>query len=205
MQDSEIISAILEGGVERQRALGYVYNKSNCKGKIHRVITRYGIDMEEAQDIFHDGIITLDNCIKTKKFRGESSIDTYLFSICKFLCLNYWRKKKKMLYIEDISQVNNFEINNPVNTAEEFIKKEEKSILDKMLSEVGETCQQVLKMWQLSYSMEEISKEMSLSSPNMAKKKRFLCHKRLMLLIENKNYYSYLSESSMLAQTKAVV
>jgi len=46
---------------------------------------------------------------------------------------------------------------------------------------------------------------MSLSSPNMAKKKRFLCHKRLMLLIENKNYYSFLSESIMVAQTKAVV
>ena len=86
-----------------------------------------------------------------------------------------------------------------------MMKKRKKWFLDKMLSEVGETCQQVLKMWQLSYSMEEISKEMSLSSPNMAKKKRFLCHKRLMLLIENKNYYSYLSESSMLTQTKAVV
>lgn len=78
MQDSEIISAILEGGVERQRALGYVYNKSNCKGKIHRVITRYGIDMEEAQDIFHDGIITLDNCIKTK----NSEEKVLLIPIC---------------------------------------------------------------------------------------------------------------------------
>ena len=139
MQDSDIIEAIITGGTDRQRALGFIYNRSSCKNKIHRVITRYGIDMEEAQDIFHDGIITLDNCIRTKKFRGESTIDTYLYSICKFLCLNYWRKKKKMLYIEDINQVNNFELNNTISTVDEFIKKEEKNIIDKLLAEEGNT------------------------------------------------------------------
>lgn len=205
MQDFEIISSILSGGVDRQKALGFIYNRSSCKSKIHRVITRYGIDMEEAQDIFHDGIITLDNCIRTKKFRGESSIDTYLYSICKFLCLNYWRKKKKMVYIEDINQVTHFEINYTNNTIDDFIKKEEKNIIDKLLDEVGDTCQKVLKLWQLSYSMEEISQSLSLSSPNMAKKKRFLCHKKLMLLIENKNYYKYLAESCTIPLTKIVV
>ena len=193
MKDAEIISSILKGGVERQRALGYVYNKTNSKSKIFRIISKFGIDAGEASDIFHDGIITLDNCIRTQKFRGESSVDTYLFSICKFLALNYWRKKKKLIYIEDITKVNNFEINNTINIFDDFIRQEEKNIIEKLLEDVGETCKQILKLWQLSYSMEEISQLMQLSSPNMAKKKRFLCHKRLMLLIENRNYYSHLS------------
>lgn len=195
MNDSETILCIKNGGVSRQHALSMIYKRSSNKERIIRVLIKMGMDEEEANDIFHDGIITLDHSICAGKFRGESSIDTYLYSICKFLCLNQWRKKRKMLYIEDITIIPGALENISSNSLlDDFIRAEEKTIIDKLLHEVGEICQKVLKLWQLNYSMEEISSIIGLSSPQMAKKKRFMCHKKLMLLIHNRAYYSSLYE-----------
>ena len=45
--------------------------------------------------------------------------------------------------------------------------------------------QQILELWKLSYSMEEIAETLGFSSPDMARKAKYRCHVSLLEIIRN--------------------
>ena len=49
---------------------------------------------------------------------------------------------------------------------------------------LGAACQKVLQMWQLSYSMKEIAEELGYKNDAVARKKKRLCMKKLLEILE---------------------
>lgn len=179
--DEAIIAAIKSGGRKRQDVIRFLYQDDALKNKIVYFVKRNSGNTEDGQDMFHEGIIVLDRNIRQDKFKGESSIQGYLFSICRFLWMNQIRKQGKVSLTEDNSQLDSTEAETPES---KLFSSEQKNILKQLLSNLGERCQKILELWKLSYSMEEIAKELNFSSAAMARKNKYRCHKSLLTIIE---------------------
>ena len=63
-------------------------------GKIKAMVINFNNMDLDAEDVFQDGLtITLLN-IKKGKFKGESLLSTYIYGICRNICLKEYRKNR---------------------------------------------------------------------------------------------------------------
>jgi len=176
--DEEIIKAIKSGGAKRQRAIRFLYNTNqDLLRKVVQYVKNNSGNEQDGQDMFHEGIIVLDRNIRNDKFRGESSLGGYLFSICRLLWMNQIRKNVKVDLRDDPITMDQPEYENPEVIS---MADEKKAILANVLDKLGERCKKVLELWRLSYSMQEIADKMGFSSAAMATKNKYKCHKSLM-------------------------
>lgn len=179
--DTEITEAIKKGGQGRQDVIRFLYRKDDLKNKIIHFVKQNSGNFEDGQDMFHEGIIVLDRNIRQDKFKGESSIQGYLFSICRFLWMNQIRKKSKITLTEDNSRLDAVAEETPES---KLFSNEQKDILGQLMSQLGDRCQKILELWKLSYSMDEIAEKLNFSSAAMARKNKYRCHKSLLTIIE---------------------
>ncbi|HKK74385.1 MAG TPA: sigma-70 family RNA polymerase sigma factor [Saprospiraceae bacterium] len=176
--DAAIVRAIKSGGSQRQRAIRFLYqvNQETLKKVVAYVRSNSGNE-QDGQDMFHEGIIVLDRNVRAGKFRGESSLAGYLYSICRFLWMNQVRKHSRTDLREDNSTMDQTETENPESLS---LEEEKKKVLANVLTQLGDRCKKILELWKLSYSMQEIADQLDFSSAAMATKNKYKCHKKLM-------------------------
>lgn len=179
--DQELVAAIRQGGAGRQEAIRFVYDKAELRRKVIHFVRNNQGNEADGHDMFHEGIIVLDRNIREDKFRAESSVEGYLYSICRFLWQNQRRKKARIELTDDPIQMDQTETTTPEI---QLLTEEKKSLLRRALEQLGERCRQILELWQLSYSMEEIAAEMSFSSAQMARKNKYRCQQSLIKFLK---------------------
>lgn len=181
MSDQALIAAIKRGGLDRNRAIRQLYKEDDLRRKVIYYVKQNNGSPEEGMDIWHEGIIVLDRNVRQDKFREETSVHGYLYSICRFLWMNQVRKNAKMDFTDDMQRLDEVETETPET---QIMEDESKNVLKMILEQIGERCQKILELWKLSYSMEEIAAEVGFSSAAMARKNKYRCHKRLLELLE---------------------
>lgn len=179
-----VISAIKSGGLQRDRAIAFCYNESGVYERFVSYIQKNKGNKQDAEDVFHEALVILDNSIRNNKFKGESSLRTYFFSICKLTWMNKLRKKKRIKLV-DGDEILDQEVQ--LNPEVLFITEERKELISSLLSQLGEKCALILKLWQLSYSMEEIAKITHASSALIARKAKYRCMKSLLKIIDDQH------------------
>jgi RNA polymerase sigma factor (sigma-70 family) len=188
--DARIISDILAGGQSRMEALRIIYQNRKLKDMVSAFVKNNKGSAEDGQDVFHDGIIILDQNIRAGKFRGESPLDGYLYSICRFAWMNRMRKQARTVYVETPPTADEA----PAATSPEAIilDEERKNVLNRLMSSIGERCAKILELWKLSYSMEEIAEQLGFSSADMARKAKYRCHLALLEQIKSNPHWEAL-------------
>ena len=149
---------------------------------VSRHLSKHGISTSQLQEILHDGILILIYKIKSEQFNSKlSSPKTYLFAICKNLCMNISRQKNHT------SSINLDDLENTI-VAEEpnsLLFLEKISLLKKMLIELGSPCKELIELKYISeFSDEEqinnkLTKYSSLESLRVS---RSQCMKKLLAL-----------------------
>ena len=179
--DENLLQAIASGGRTRQDALRAIYAESELKRKVIQHVRNRQGNAEDGQDMFHEGIIVLDRNVREGKFRGEAPLKGYLYSICRLLWMNQLRKNAHTKPVSEMP---------PPKESDEYtpeialITDERKTLLNRLLEQLGERCRDILELWKLSFSMEEIAAKLGFSSPDMARKAKYRCHLNLMELIQ---------------------
>lgn len=179
--DGQLISAILEGGNARQKAIRQIYDQRDMREGIIRFVQQNNGNFQDGQDAFHEGIIILDRNIREGKFRGDSSLRSYLFSICKLHWMNQLRKKGRVDLKEDSVPFDSPTGENPEVL---MLEEEQKSLLQRALQQLSEHCRRILELWQLSYSMEEIAAQTGIENADLARKHKYRCHHTLVEFIK---------------------
>lgn len=179
--DEEIIKAIQAGGQKLEHALLQLYKDQTLKNWVMNHVTQRGGSREDGEEIFQDGLIQLSKAISNKKFKGESTIKTYLSGICKKLWLNLYRKNQSYSNLKENAPQEQILLDSPEDV---IIYKENANLLSDILDLLGEKCRQVLELANLGYSMKEIAKEVGYKSENMVSKKRNHCKKSLTALLK---------------------
>ena len=180
LTDDQLIIAIQAGGKQRMQAIRQVYEWKKTRNAIRYFIKSNQGNEQDAQDVFHEGIIQLDLNVREGKFRGEGNLSGYLLSTCRYIWLNKLRKSSRVDLEDEALDTRTQLATDPEAL---FLQEEKKKLLQNALDHLDERCQKILRMWQLSYSMDEIAAAVGLSSRDMAKKSRYRCHQKLMNLL----------------------
>lgn len=133
----------------------------------------------DAKDIYQEAFIILVRNIKNDHFRKNSSIKTYLYSICRKL----WLKELQMR-----TKISGIKIDD-MDVFEELDEQDEKDIvayeqkflhMDKCLKELGEPCRTIINDFYIhKKSMQVIAENMGYSNAENAKNQKYKCFKRL--------------------------
>ncbi len=178
--DAELVHMIRKGGVDREKALKTIYTNSKIKEKLASMILFNNGNSQDGEDMYQEAIIVLDKNIREGNFRTEGSLESYLFSIGKFLWMNQLRKKKLTLkekfYDHEL-------IGEGIEPDLLMINDQRNTLLKELLGKLGKRCQEILALWQLSYSMEEIATRLGLHDSSTARKAKYDCQQQLIKIV----------------------
>lgn len=158
---------------EIDRALQEIY--ASHPGPIVEFVKKNGGSQDDAHDVFQDGVIALYRNVRLEKFRGESKIGTYLYSICRFIWYKKARKIVKQDTIEDLKELPGSEDPWIQISTDELSEK----VAD-LLAQIGEDCRKVLHYTIFDqHSMEETAKLMDYKNAQIARNKKSRCLSKL--------------------------
>lgn len=179
--DKELLQLINGSKAQREKALGAIY-RSN-KEKVCSYILGNNGNREEAKDIFQEAVIAFYENVRDGKFKGESAIGTYLYSIAKFKWLNQIKKNQIRTGHHEKAPREEFS-ESPLATILEDEKK--KRVLD-VLEHLGSACQKLLvESIYHNASMKEIVASGGYSSEQIVRNKKYKCLQKLKELINAK-------------------
>lgn len=171
--DEELIAAIVKGGNLRNRALYELYFLRKWREKAIAHVLKNKGNEQDGEDQAQNAFIAFERNIRKEKFRGESSLDTYFFSIIKLQWLKKLRDRKPLdeLQAEHLDELEE-------SVEEHYINEEKKHYLNIALEQIGERCKVILLMQKVGHSLAEIAQKTGLSSTTMAKKEAYRCKER---------------------------
>lgn len=175
ISDATLIQGLRVGGKEEAKALQHLY--WNFYPLVLPFLQRLGSTEEEARDIFQDAVITFYEQVQLNKYRGDSSIKTFLFAVCKNRWYNQLRKKKTARGYVEQEDGSEAEQDTPEAI---FLEHEKHELLVQLLNKLGEACRKLLRLKIYEErSMEEISAEMGFKNEQIARNKHYKCKKEL--------------------------
>ena len=115
MKETQLIEK-LKGNNEQAFKLLYKYFP-----KIRSYLLKFGASKQEAEDIYHDALYILINKLNDPSFILTSSVNTFLFGICKHKYISLHREKKKNIDLDVIfSGSNKGNLEYIINKAKQF-------------------------------------------------------------------------------------
>jgi RNA polymerase sigma factor (sigma-70 family) len=167
--------------LERNRALKIIYQANS--NLIYTYILKNSGSIDEAKDVFQESMVAFYENVRDDKFKGESTIATYLYSIAKYKWLNQIKKKEIRSTHHEKLETNPFE-ESPLAT---LISEEKRNGVIRVLSELGEPCKKLLiATIYHNTSMQDIVAEGAYSNEQIVRNKKYKCLKKLRELISEK-------------------
>ena len=106
--DEELISMIQAEGSACNTALIYLYKQH--RAVLTNFLASKGAKKEEVEDVFQEGIISMVVNIQEGRFKGKSSIKTYLYAIAKQILFKKQQKKQPVLGLPMAFKVDDQEV-----------------------------------------------------------------------------------------------
>jgi RNA polymerase sigma factor (sigma-70 family) len=187
--DSSLIEAIAGTEAEMNEAIRFLYKK-NFRLLTNYIVTNNGT-REEAEDIFQDVIVSFINIVKQQKFRGESSIQTFLFTMNKHFWFNELKRKKNTYkretkYVnEQVAQQNSITMEADPVHAKDLIN---------LLDQLGPKCKQILVSYYYeNQTIKEILSGLNYENEQVVRNKKYKCLKMLQeIVLGNPTLVNYL-------------
>jgi RNA polymerase sigma factor (sigma-70 family) len=180
-KDQYFIDGILTNDA---KVLNEIYQKYSKP--ILNLVTSNNGTVEDAKDIFQEGLIVLFRKVHDPKFQLTSSFLTYFYSICKYIWSNKQKKKRfKFVQIEKVPEpVDVFSIE------KDIIQKERCDFYSKKFNELSEGCQKVLTLFYEGKKMQQIADIMGFASASYAAKRKHNCKEKLIKIITEDKFYN---------------
>jgi RNA polymerase sigma factor (sigma-70 family) len=177
--DQALIQQLLSSQADLSRK-GWREVYKNCFPLVKSSILKYKGTEQDAIDIFQDGLMVLNCNLKCGRFKGESSVKTYVFSICKNLWMKELKKKRKLDKI-DPSLLENEELDYLMNV----------DVVTSLMAELQEDCRKILvEYYYNNKSMAELKAIFNVASIQAAKNKKWRCLGYLVKLFKKKGITS---------------
>lgn len=133
---------------------------------------------QDAEDIFQEVILVFIEILKKDKFRGESSVSTFLYSITRNIWLNELKKRDRSRQRDKIFEGGK----NPMemDVSHNIMDREIKSQLMLVMESLGETCKKILLAFYFqNLAMREILKTLEYENEQVVRNKKYKCLKQL--------------------------
>jgi RNA polymerase sigma factor (sigma-70 family) len=147
-------------------------------------VVTMGGSLQDGEDIFQETVVAFIELVRKGKFRGESSIKTFLVAVARNLWFNELRKKKSGDQRAKVFETNREHIENDV--MEDINQREIKEQFLVLMTHLGASCKKILTMFYYeNLSFEEITVKMGYENEQVARNKKYKCMKELSDLIRD--------------------
>jgi RNA polymerase sigma factor (sigma-70 family) len=184
-KDPELIQMILSGGKALNKAVALMHQ--HFKSMVHQHITHNSGRAEDADDVFAESMVAFVQNVLDGKFRGESSIRTYLKSIAHHKWLNRLRGQKPTVAFEDHMS----ELEHPEFAEMEAQPADERleTLVNQLMQQIDPQCNKFfhLRYW-CKQRMEQVAASMGFKNAQIAKNKHQKCLKRLRELLDGNDH-----------------
>jgi len=181
--DDEVVTN-LTTNQRADAAIRYLY-RQNFELLSRYILNNSGSE-QDAEDIFQEVIVAFVNLVKAGKFRGESSIKTFLFSLNKNIWLNELKRRGRAMVREEKYEKQNLQQDVTPDIALEL--QQTKSNLLAIIDQLGENCKKILLLFYYeNKSMKEIVSHLPYENEQVVRNKKSKCLKKLEgLVLANK-------------------
>lgn len=181
LNDQEIFDQIKSKSNPNQ-AISQLY--SQHYGMLEHLILTNSGQAEDAADIIQEAMLVVVKMIRNEKFRGESSLKSFLYSICKNLWINELRKRKSNQYRNE--QYENEKSQIDLSVVEEIQQMENLRFVMNLFETLGEKCKQVLTLFYFEeLSMRDICEKLAFSSEQVLRNKKYKCLQSLIQQVQS--------------------
>jgi RNA polymerase sigma factor (sigma-70 family) len=133
---------------------------------------------QDAEDIFQEVILAFIEILKKDKFRGESSVSTFLYAVTRNIWLNELKKRDRSRQRDEIFEKGRNQMEMDVSHL--IADREMKSQLMLMVESLGETCKKILLAFYFqNLAMKEILKTLEYENEQVVRNKKYKCLKQL--------------------------
>ena len=138
---------------------------------------------EDAEDFFQEALVVFINSIRKEKFRGDSSIKTFLYAIMRNLWLNELKRRNKASVRETAYYEQGEKEEDPAYGV--TYEKETTQQVLAFLERLGENCKKILIMYYYQeMSMKDIAAAMHYDSEQVARNTKYKCGKKLTTILD---------------------
>ncbi|WP_235297950.1 sigma-70 family RNA polymerase sigma factor [Portibacter marinus] len=174
--NDEVFQLIKAGGKKQDLIIEWLYSTSGWTAVARRALSKMGAYDNMKDDCIQEGIISLIVDVERNKIRDPSALKSYFIQTCKNMWLNQYNRDKRRKEI--ISDHYDKDTDNE-NQHEKMENAEIWKHIDTILDQLGKKCKEVLKLWSMGFSHEEIAQKIGYESANVSKKTKSLCIKQL--------------------------
>lgn len=146
-------------------------------------VTRNSGTGSDAEDIFQEVVLSFIEVVKKGRFRGESSISTFVYALIRHSWLNELKKRdssriREMRYEKTKAQ-------EEPDVSQIIAGREERQLLMKLVEAMGEGCRTVLlAFYYENLPVKEILLKTELTNEQVVRNKKYKCLKQLIELIK---------------------
>jgi len=133
---------------------------------------------QDAEDIFQEVIVTFIEIVKKDKFRGESGIKTFLFTLNKYTWLNELKKRGRAALREE--KYESGKDDDERDASHWLIDREAKGLVSALMDKLGEVCKTILTAYYYQdLPMKEILPMVNFENEQVLRNKKYKCLKNL--------------------------
>ena len=137
---------------------------------------------EDAQDIFQELLLVFIELVKKDKFRGESSISTFLYALTRNIWLNELKKRGRSKLRDE-----KFDKQQPatdMGISHYMMHREMKTTLMQLVESLGETCKKILLAFYFdNLPVKDILLVTAYDNEQVVRNKKYKCLKQLEQMI----------------------
>jgi RNA polymerase sigma factor (sigma-70 family) len=179
--DAELLTAIRDK-LEMNNAIWFIYQSHF--DSISSLITYNSGNQQDAEDIFQEVVVTFIDIVKKDKFRGESSIKTFLVSMARNLWLNELKKRGRSQLRDVVFEKGRDEPE--ADISQHIADREIKKQLMELLEQLGEGCKKILVMFYYEdLSIKEMLEHLPYENEQVVRNKKYKCLQQLTELIKD--------------------
>ena len=177
--DSELVDN-LRGGKRMDETIKTIYR--NHFNSLSWYVMNNSGSRQDAEDVFQEVVVTFIDLVQKDKFRGESTVKTFLYSLNRHVWLNELKRRGRALAREEKYEKEQ-ERTSP-DSSHFIADREGKAEVMRLMGELGETCRKILLLYYYeNLSMKEILDATEYENEQVVRNKKYKCLKQLEQMI----------------------
>jgi len=137
---------------------------------------------QDAEDIFQEVVLSFIDLVQKDKFRGESTVKTFLFSLNRHLWLNELKRRGRALAREE--KYGKGQERTSLDVSHLIVNKEDRNKVIELVGKLGDTCKKILVLFYYeNRSINEILKTLHYENEQVVRNKKSKCLKQLTAMI----------------------
>ena len=184
LPDTELV-ANLRAGKSMDETIKAIY-RNHFESLCWYIMNNSG-SRQDAEDVFQEVVVSFIDLVQKDKFRGESTIKTFLFSLNRHTWLNELKRRGRALAREE--KYERGQDKTELDAGHYIADREGKAEVTRLVGELGETCRKILLLFYYeNLSMREILETLHYENEQVVRNKKYKCLKQLEQMITEKPY-----------------